>query len=347
MNYCINSIAEISRVDRRTVLRGGAMFVGAALASSLAAPGLVRAEDRKLKMAFATPFSGQDSFSGTIGGIQAAAKDLGIEMTISDAAFDVKKQNDQITALVASKPDALIILAFDPVGSSQAIAAATASDVPVFLIQGLVPHATAVTTSIHNDYGMGQETARYMVDRLGGTGKIAVMELAFNENWNMRTLGMRDYVAQHPGIEIVGNWTFDATGKTTPRTAADAFLAANDDLAAIWCAWDNAAMEASLAIMAAGKADTIFTVGADGGSAAFEVLRSGGPFVYTVAQSFYVQAYNIVAFAHRHLNGGAVPRVVVEPVFAVDKAMLDAAGERANDYDKPGVAAELGWTRAL
>jgi len=106
-------------------------------------------------------------------------------------------------------------------------------------------------------------------------------------------------------------------------------------------------MEASLAILAAGLGEKVFTTGTDGGPAAFEVLRSGGPFVFTCAQSFYSQAYDLLSFAHQHLQGKRVPRMVINPVYAVDKTMLDAAGPKANDYDKLGVAQELGWQRVL
>ena len=339
-------------VNRRTFLTAASVATAAATAGGvgLFTPGIARAQSKAaadMKFAFSTPFSGQDSFSGQIGGLNQGIKDFGGELTIADASFDLKKQNDQIAALAASQPDALIILPVDPVGVSNAVDAAAKSGVPIFLMDSYVPNATAVTAGFHNNFGMGELAMEYMAKRLGGKGKIAVMELPINEAWGARDLGRRAVLKRYPDIEIVASWAFDPTGKTTPRSAADGFLAAHPDLDAIWCAWDNAAMEASLAVLAAGMADRVFTTGTDGGPAAFEVLRSGGPFAFTCAQSFYAQAYDLLAFAHQHLQGEAVPRMVINPVYAVDKDLLDATGPEADNYDKVGVAAELGWVRAL
>ena len=343
---------EQDGVSRRSFLTAAAVATAAASAGqTLFVPSIARAQTKKdpkdMKFAFSTPFSGQDSFSGQIGGLNQGIEDFGGELTISDASFDLKKQNDQIAALAASKPDALIILPVDPVGVSNAVDAAAKSGVPIFLMDSYVPNATAVTAGFHNNYGMGQITMEYVAERLGGKGKIGVMELPINEAWGARDLGRRAVLTKYPDIEIVASWAFDPTGKTTPRSAADGFLAAHPDLDAIWCAWDNAAMEASLAVLAAGRADTVFTTGTDGGPAAFEVLRSGGPFSFTCAQSFYAQAYDLLGFAHQHLQGESVPRMVVNPVYAVDKELLDSSGPEADNYDKVGVAESLGWTRVL
>lgn len=346
-----NKDAEISlSLDRRTFIGASAVIAAAATTATLATPHVARAatkDAKDMKFAFSTPFSGQDSFSGQIGGLNKSIEDHGGELTIADASFDLKKQNDQIAALAAAKPDALLILPVDPVGVSKAVDAAAKSGVPVFLMDSYVPNATAVTVGMHNNYGMGELTTEYMARRLGGKGKIAVMELPINEAWNMRDFGRKSTLRKYPNIEVVASWAFDPSGKTTPRSAADSFLTAHDDLDAIWCAWDNAAMEASLAIMAAGKGDKIFTTGTDGGKAAFEVLKSGGPFSFTCAQSFFSQAYELLYFAHQHLQGQAVPRIVINPVYAVDKALLDKSGDMANDYDKVGVPEKLGWTRSL
>jgi len=208
-------------IDRRTFLGATAAVATAGVAASaLLAPSVARAQTKsaaEMKFAFSTPFSGQDSFSGQIGGLNQAIKDLGGELTIADASFDLKKQNDQIAALAASKPDALLILPVDPVGVSKAVDAASKSGVPIFLMDSYVPNATAVTAAFHNNYGMGQVTMQYMADRLSGKGKIAVMELPINEAWNARDFGRESILARYPDVEVVSRWAFDPSGKTTPR----------------------------------------------------------------------------------------------------------------------------------
>lgn len=344
---------ELPGLSRRGFLGTSALVAaGATIGSGLSMPHVARAQSStpaaERRFAFSTPFSGQDSFSGQIGGLNAAMADLGGELTIADAQFDLRRQNDQIQALAASQPDALLILPVDPVGCSNAIQAAVDADVPVFLMDSYAPFTTAVSVSMPNSFGLGEITAKYMVDRLGGQGKIAAMQLPINEAWNMRDMAMDHVLREHPDIEVVATWAFDPTGRVTPRAAADSFLAAHADLDAIWCAWDNAAMEAALAVLAAGRQEEIFTTGIDGGPAAFEMIKADTPFAFSGAQSFYTQAYNLALFAHQHLDGEPVPRIVINPGWGVDKAMLDAADpDLLARYDQPGVSDQLGWPRQL
>lgn len=361
INETLNASDKLNTADtpkspeRRQFLSGSALLaagatVGATMGASLGMPAVARAQAARPRdervFAFSTPFSGQDSFSGQIGGLNKGIEDFGGELTTADASFDLRRQNDQIGALAASNPDALIILPVDPVGVSNAVAAAVASGVPVFLMDSYVPGATAAMVGMHNNFGMGLITTDYMIGRLGGSGKIAAMELPINEAWNMRDMAFEYRLRQFPEIEVVAKWAFDPTGSVTPRAAADSFLTAHPDLDAIWCSWDNAAMEASLAAIAAGRPE-IFTTGIDGGPAAFEVLRSGGPFSFTAAQSFFSQAYDMIYYAHEHLDGNNVPRMMINPVYGVDHEMLESAGELADTYDQAGVPEQLGWKRTL
>ena len=55
----------------------------------------------------------------------AAVKELGGELTQTDAGFDPKTQSDQIDSLVATKPDALFITPADAVAIAPAPIAAS------------------------------------------------------------------------------------------------------------------------------------------------------------------------------------------------------------------------------
>ncbi len=339
---------EMAGFTRREVFRMAAV-ASTAGGISLATPSIVRAQgyDKdKVKFAFSTPFSGQDSFTGTIGGLKKGVEIYGGELSISDASFDLKKQNDQIAAIVASRPDVFIVLPVDPVGCANAIDGAVEAGIPTFVLDTVVPGVAANQFSFHDNFGMGQVNARWMAERLGGKGKIGALQLELNETWNQRDMGMEFALRDFPEIEVVATWTLDPTGKVTPRAAADSFLTAHPDISAIWAAWDNAAMEAALAALAAGRPD-VFTVGIDGGPAAFENIRSGGPFKFTCTQSFYSQAIVPVLYAHELLQGRRIPRTVLHPSFAVSAAELEGRGDLVNRWDEPGVPEQLGWKRVL
>lgn len=344
---------EDLEVSRRGLLKGSAAIVGTAMATgavTLAAPSIARAQSydaATTKFSFSTPFSGQDSFSGTIGGLKKGMELYGGELTITDASFDLKKQNDQIATIVASKPDIFMVLPVDPVGCANAIQGAVTAGIPTFVLDTIVPGVAATQCSLHDNYGMGAVTAKWIAEAIGGKGKIGVMQLPINETWNMRDRGMEFVLRDYPEIEVVTTWAFDPTGKVTPRAAADGMLTAHPDLAAIWTAWDNAGMEAGLAALAAGRPDLI-TCGTDGGKAAFENISSGGPFKASCAQVFYQQAVTPIYFAHQFLQGNPVPRTVLHPSYLITAEELEGRdADLLLRYDEPGIAEELGWTRVL
>lgn len=280
-------------------------------------------------------------------GFEAAFKELGWKYTISNANYDPKLQSEQIDAFIKMNPKALFLTCSDPVGITQAVQRAIEAGIPVFTADCYIAGVKQITSAASNNYGMGMYTMRYIADKIGGKGKVGMIGLPNNETWDLRELGARYVLTNYPDIEVV-YWPYDSTGAVTPRQAIENMMTANPDIVAIWCAWDGAAMEGALAAEQAGKKDIIFT-GIDGGERAFEQIQSDGPFKLSMAQSIYWMAYKAVFYAKDALEGKKVPRYLVAPVYAVDKAVLDAVPEGLNaaDYDIPGMEVKLNWIPVL
>lgn len=296
------------------------------------------------KFAAALGWTTYDSGRHLQDGFNAAVKELGGTLTTTDAGFDAKKQSDQIDSLVATKPDALFITPADAVAIAPAVQRALNAGIPVFAADSMVPGVAVNTTAMSNNFGMGFYTGDYIARKLNGKGPIARVLLPQNESWDQRTLGMEWALKRYPDIKIVTSWAFALAGNVTPRQAVDNILTAHDDLAAVWCAWDGAAVEGTLAARAADRPNLIIT-GIDGGSQAFNYIAAGSQLKLTMAQSFYEMAYLDVFYAHEHLAGRKTPRTVITPAYAVTQEMLKAG--LPDDYDVPGRAGELGWVRAV
>jgi ribose transport system substrate-binding protein len=282
-------------------------------------------------------------------GYEAAFKELGWKYTISNANYDPKLQSEQIDAFIKLNPKALFVTCSDPVGITQAVQRAIDAGIPVFTSDCNIAGVKQITSLASNNYGMGMYTMRYIAEKLGGKGKVGMIGLPNNETWDLRELGARYVLKNYPGIEVV-YWPYDSTGAVTPRQAIENMMTANPDVAAIWSAWDGAAMEGALAAQQAGKDNVIFT-GIDGGQRAFEQIQTGGPFKLTMAQSIYWMSYMAGKYANDYLQGKKVPRYVVAPVYAATKEVLDAvpaeAGVPAYDYDIPGNEVPLDWVPVL
>lgn len=328
--------------------RRGMLSVGAAsaVAASIGLPRAAMAKPAKdLRFGAALGWTVWESGRHIVTGYKDAVARLGGTLTIADANYDVKKQADQIASFVASKMDAIFITPADPAAIAPAVRAAVAAGVPVFLADSHVPNATANSVAMSNNFGLGAHGAQYIATRLKGKGTVALVSLPSNETWDLRTLGAKSVFMRYPDIKIVYEIAFALGGSTTPRQVVDNILTANSQLDAIWCAWDGAASEGTLAIKAA-KRD-VFITGIDGGTQSFEYIKSGSPFAMTVAQSFYEYAYMNAFYAHELAAGRKVPRFVITPCYEVTKEVLTKVGKIPDNYDQPGVAETLGWKRVL
>lgn len=327
------------RLSRRGFLSGAAALT---VAAALARPGRAYAQDAQFCASLG--WTVWESGRHIVSGYQDAIDRLGGTLTIADANYDVKKQADQIAAFVASKPAAIFITPADAAAIAPAVQAAVASGVPIFCGDSYVPNTTVTSTAMSNNFGLGAYGAQYIADRLKGKGKVALVSLPSNESWDQRTLGAKSVFIRYPDIQVVSEIAFALGGTTTPRQVVDNILTANAELDAIWCAWDGAASEGTLAIKAAGR-DTFIT-GIDGGQQSFEYIKAGSPFALTVAQSFYEMAYMNAFYAHEVIAGRKAPRFVVTPSYGVTQESL-ANIEIPDNYDQPGEAAKLGWQRVL
>lgn len=296
-----------------------------------------------------SPKVGGDSSSAVrydLGFKEGIAK-YGWEATYSQANFDPKLQSEQIDAFIKTKPAALFVTCSDPAGIAAAVNRAADAGIPVFTADCYITGANIITQIASNNWGMGAYTMQYIVDAIGGTGKVGIIGLPENETWDEREFGARYILTNYPDISTV--WApYDSTGAVTPGQAITNMMTANPDLKAIWCAWEDAAMSGGLSAATAGKNDMIFT-GIDGSEASFTQLKAGGPFKLVMAQSMYWMSYMDVFYANQYLFGnGTAPRFVGAPVYAVTKEVLDAlpASVIAWDYDIPGKAVEMGWKPA-
>jgi ribose transport system substrate-binding protein len=330
------------RLTRRGLLSAGA---AATVTAALLRPDFSFAQNAQNTFCASLGWTVWESGRHIVNGYKDAVERLGGQLTIADANYDVKKQADQILAFVEAKPTAIFITPADAAAISPAVQQAVASGIPIFIGDSYVPNVTVTSTAMSNNFGLGAYPAQYIADQLGGKGKVALVSLPSNESWDQRTLGAKSVFTRYPDIQIVSEIAFALGGSTTPRQVVDQILTANPELDAIWCAWDGAASEGTLAIRAAGR-DVMIT-GIDGGQQSFEYIKADTPFKLTMAQSFYEMAYMNAFYAQEVAAGRGAPRFVITPTYAVTKASLDPLDAIPDTYDIPGEAAKLGWNRVL
>jgi len=137
----------------------------------------------------------------------AEAKDLGVNIHFEDAQGDIGKQLGQIQNFIALGVDVIIVNPVDTASTPKITALATEGGVPLVYVnrkpqEETLPEGVYYVGSDENVSGrlQGEEVAR----QLNNKGKLVIMmgELG-DAATRLRTIGVKNVVAQHPDVEIV------------------------------------------------------------------------------------------------------------------------------------------------
>ncbi|MCA1628326.1 MAG: sugar ABC transporter substrate-binding protein, partial [Acidobacteria bacterium] len=217
-------------------------------------------------------------------GAEEAAKKLGVNLIVQAAEreVDVEKQMQIVENLIQTKVAALCVT---PSGSREIVPAidkANRAGIPVLIIdtrvdaKALSESQGKIASFIGSDnYEGGKFAGEYIAKRLGGKGKVTVLEgIPGHETGDSRLRGFRDALKATPGIEIVAsqtaNWERDQGFNVFQN-----ILQSHPDVQAVFACSDLMALGAVEAIAAAKKTGQITVVGFDAADEAREAVRRG------------------------------------------------------------------------
>ena len=192
--------------------------------------------------------------SGAQIGAARLAKQLGSEIVpfVPEKPDDLDEQLGNIRDAMALRPDAILI---SPVAQplSTRNASQAVRDAGIVLAYASHGLGGCLEECLRPDTIQGTGIARYLVDHLGGRGKVAILDgLAQSPTSPPRSKAFRDVVAANPGIELVaaqsGDYQF-AGGKSQMAR----FLATQPDLDGVISANDIMALGALEAMKEAGR----------------------------------------------------------------------------------------------
>ncbi len=247
-------------------------------------------------------------------GAEDAATRLGVNLIVQAAEreVDVDKQMQIIENLIQSKVSALCVT---PSGSKEvvpAIVKANRAGIPVVIVdtrvdpQALKQAGGQVAGFIGSDnFEGGKLAGEFIVQRLGGKGKVAILEgIPGHETGDSRLRGFHSALEGHSAIQVVAsqtaNWERDQGYNVFQN-----ILQSHPDVQALFACSDLMALGAVEAIAAAKKTGTIVVVGFDAFSEAREALQKG-TMDATIAQSPYEMGSRAVENAYRLLKGEKV-----------------------------------------
>ncbi len=241
-------------------------------------------------------------------GAKRAADELGIDLSYVSAEFngDIEGQIAVFEAEMVKGHDAIVLVPMNGTALIPKVMEANSAGIPIITADTRVDDGPAMVETF---VGLDEQTsfagmAQWVVDQLGGTGKVAILEgFRGSSTAELRLRGMMDVFNANPGIEVVASIAADWDTEKGLKASED-ILQANPDVDAIIGSNDLMALGAVQAVKGAGKLDDIIIVGDDAIPAALAALRSG-ELNATIDGNTDLVGYEAIKAAHRHVTEGA------------------------------------------
>jgi ribose transport system substrate-binding protein len=244
---------------------------------------------------------------------QAFAAHPEVRLTVRNGRGSTAQQILDIEALTDEGVDLLMTSPKDSGAMSPVIASAYRRGIPVVLLTRRIDTDAFTSYVGPDDEGIARQAARFMAERLGGSGRILMLKGVPNATTAVvRTDAFLDELRRHPGLHVVAAKTANYLRSDAIR-AVEAVLEEGIRFDAIYAQSDSMASGARMALKRAGIAPgSLLIVGIDYIAEAREAIRRGeqaASFIYPVC------AQEGAAIALRILRGEPVPkRVVVDSV---------------------------------
>lgn len=281
------------------------------------------------KLAFIQGVSGDEFYITMQCAIEAEAEKAGATVTTQGPAkFDPSLQKPIVDAVVASRPDAILIAPTDVAAMQAPLQAATRSGIKVVLVDTTLEDPSIAVSRISSDnVGGGAEAFKTIQKLAPNGGEVLVMS---NDpgisTADARAKGFTDAASADAKYTVLPV----QYGHNEPAESAkvmSAALAAHPNIVGIFATSTFSAEGVATALRQAGKQDQIKVVGFDSGPAQIEQLRNG-TVQALVAQAPGEMGSDGVQQAMNALDGKPVEADIALGFHTITKENLDSDGDK-------------------
>lgn len=259
-----------------------------------------------------------------IKGAEAAAKELGWETNVIDAAGSADQANAAIQNFAQRGAHAIVDMVFPWSSIGAGLEAAKTQKIPVVTWGGGLGSSIAATNGSGGP--MAVPVVEKMVTDMGGKGSVLALTYRTGEVCRNREVVMDEILAKHPDIKVTKNEVripgyFEDGGQY-----ANAWLAshpAGDEPLAIWGCWDDPAIGAIGALRSQGR-DDVKVYGINGNAQALENIKNGF-MTATAWQDSYTEGLNMVKMLKEIKDAGEgwQPKAAEVPAIMVTKETIE------------------------
>ncbi|KQQ56201.1 rhizopine-binding protein [Pseudomonas sp. Leaf127] len=249
-------------------------------------------------------------------GLNDAAKKAGVTLQVEDAQGDVVRQLNQVQGFLSQKVDAIIVLPADTAAIAKVTQAAVEAGTPLVYVnrrpdQAVLPKGVVAVAS--RDEEAGQLQMRYLAEKMGGKGNLAIImgDLAQNATRG-RTEGVKQVLKDYPGIRIVEQQSAEWQRSRSMDLTSN-WILAGSQIDAIVANNDEMAIGAAMALQQSGKAKgSVPVIGIDGLPDGLAAIKRG-QLAGSVFQDPAAQASSAMQAALQMIKGEAVQSDVWVP----------------------------------
>ena len=257
------------------------------------------------RIAVVTPYMANETTRYVIKLFERYAHEKGWEVSTTDTAGDLNKLVGAIEDAVARKVDAIVLGMGDPTQMTKGLKAAKEAGIPVFGIDaGVHPLVLANVTS--DNTNLGTVSAENLLKYIGESGNVVMFTHDPHPGVRERARAAAAVFEKYPGIKVIAKKHIEVPGPVeSARKITEDLLVTYPEkgsIAGIWAAWDEPALGATQAILAAGR-EEIAVVGIDGTDFAKAEIKKGGPFKSTMAQDWDGIARKTVELIENYFQG--------------------------------------------
>lgn len=250
-------------------------------------------------------------------GAQAAAKDLGVDLMVSDAQNDSSTQQNQAQNAQSQGAKAVIINPVDSDAASPAVAPLLSSNLPVISVDRSVTGEDVTSHIASDNVAGGAQAADELAKAVGEKGKVIILQgTPGAASTRDRGDGFKKEIKKYSGIEVVAEQTanFDRAEALDVTTN---LMQSNPDVVGIYAENDEMALGAIQSLGSKAGVD-VKIFGFDGTEDGLKAV-SNGTMVGTIAQQPKELGKKAVGAAVKAIKGESVEKTESIEVKTVTK----------------------------
>ena len=296
-----------------------------AAASSNTSGDAAAVNDGDILIGFTVPFYDDPYFLDMRNTVKDFCDAKGWGFTEFDAAADAAAQADAVENMIATGIDCLVIGPVDASAIVPSIENCNEKNIPVICVDCGADGGEILTFVESDNHQAGVLCGEYMVEQLGGKGRICITNCPSGSAARDREEGFREVLKNYPDIEILD--AQESVSQTKGQEIGDTWAIAYPDLDGVFSIDDNSGLGVESAMRTAGVSDLVICSVDGSSTAAMHILDDEQFYDATAAQQPILIAVYAMEAAEAYFNGEGdtiEPHIQI-PVFMVTK-------DNAQDY---------------